>query len=63
MYRSTMQTKYGYRVHAIRAIQGRYSLCNLMVMKGDHRLDVRRKVTCKKCLKILDRLTTTEEAE
>ena len=56
MYTSTMQTKFGSKVHAVQGQFGKYSMCDLLFQNGDHLLSSRRKVTCKKCQRILARL-------
>jgi len=52
----TLQTMHGQKVHGL--IWGgatTYTVCDLLVQPGDKMLPRERKVTCKKCLRTLDR--------
>jgi len=51
-----LQTMHGQKVHGL--IWGgatTYTVCDLLVQPGDKMLPRERKVTCKKCLRTLDR--------
>ena len=62
-----LQTQHGQKVHGLDGDQetrvnhmgrevGHYTLCDLLVQPGDKMLPRERKVTCKKCLRTLNRV-------
>ena len=52
-----LQTMHGQKVHGLEGDPATYTVCDLLVQPGDKMLPFTRRVTCKKCLRIINRET------